>query len=179
MLLAVHLATSDGAQALKHLPALLAFFPGVIAGQAIASRRTVAGIRSDVAVLAIQLVLMSIVALLEASISGTAVTFLLSLASAMQNTVFKTANGMSYTSVVTTGNLRSATEYPFTGWSRRDGMHLRKAGHLGAVCAGFALGALSGAATTPEIGKSAMLVPMALIASALALCLVERRRATV
>ena len=173
VLLAVHLAERDWAEALKHVPALLGFVPGVLAGQAIAARRTVGPLRSDAAVLAVELAVLLAVGLVGPSLPAGAVTFGISVVSAMQNTGCKTVDGTSYTSVVTTGNLRSASEDLFTGWTRRDGGDLRKARLLGAICAGFALGALAGAGATLVAGKAAIGLPAALVATALLLCLKE------
>ena len=176
VLLAVHLAEGHWTEALKHIPALLAFFPGIFAGQAIMARRTIAGLRSDAVVLAAELTTLLVIGSVGSSLSTALVTFSISLISAMQNTAFKTVGGIAYTSVVTTGNLRSMSEDLFVGWSRGDAKALAKARILGAICAAFAIGALAGAALTLVWGKTAIYLPVMFITFALAARLLEERK---
>ena len=170
VLLAVYLAEHDWTQALKHVPALLAFLPGVFAGQSIAAGRVGGKPRPDVVILAVELSMLLVIGAVGRSLSAAAVTFGISLVSAMQNTAFKTVDGIAYTSVVTTGNLRSMSENLFAGWSRGDAEAYGKARVLGAICAAFAVGALAGAIVTPAWDKAAIGLPMTLIAVALLAC---------
>ena len=89
VLLAVYLAGRDWTQAIKHVPALLAFLPGVLAGQAMAAGRTGGKPRPDVLILAVELSMLLVIWSVGRSLSAAAVTFGISLVSAMQNTVFK------------------------------------------------------------------------------------------
>jgi uncharacterized membrane protein YoaK (UPF0700 family) len=104
----------------------------------------------------------------------------ISFAAAMQTASFAKLEGGSYSSVMVTGNLRSSVETFVAGWiEMRDAGARRRAVLLAAVCVTFALGAAVGAILTKTFAAGALLVPIALLVTALALCgRVPARRST-
>lgn len=176
VLLAVHAARAEWAEAWKHVPALAAFFPGILAGRAILARGSVGGVAADAVVLGLQfLILVSVgAAAILAPGAAAAGTAAISFAFAMQNTAFEKVGTVSYTSVVTTGNLRSFCEAVHAGWLRDEAEARRKATVLGPLCAGFAVGALAGAATSSILGPAAIVCPITVLAFALLACLRSR-----
>lgn len=166
-------------QALRHIPPMLAFFPGIFAARWLHLRCPAQGPRrAPVVSLCIELAILVAIALLPRRVPDWPITFGIAFVAALQNSAFKHVEGSSYTSVVTTGNLRSAAEAFYAGvFPLRDPAASRKAGVFAAVCAAFAAGAALGAVLTARFGKVAIWASIALLLVALLLCFGEREAA--
>ena len=101
------------------------------------------------------------------------VTFGIAFVAALQNSTFRSLGEWSYTSVVTTGNLRSAGEaiYAAVFSGKRPADH--KAQASGAVCAAFAGGAAVDAILTAAFGRGMIAVPIAMLGLVLIRCRVR------
>ncbi len=171
VLFSVYATRLDWVQASRHVPPMLAFFPGIFAARWLDAKKPLGDLyRPDIVVLSIELAILIVLAALDVVLPPGLVTFGIAFASAMQNTSFKSVEGLSYTSVVTTGNLRSTAEALFEGLSRRDAKVLRKARVLGAICAAFAAGAVLGSILTWQFGKAGIVCPIVLLAVSLVAC---------
>lgn len=162
-------------QALRHIPPMLAFFPGIFAAQWLRRRCPAQGPRSaPVVSLCIELAILVGIALLPRRVPDWPITFGIAFVAALQNSAFRHVEGSSYTSVVTTGNLRAAAEAFYAGvFPLRDPAASRKAGVFAVICAAFAAGATVGAVLTVRFGRIAIWTPVALLLVALLLCLGE------
>ena len=176
VLLGTFLSQGDWQQAVRHLPPLLAFVPGVFAAQWFRSRR-LGGARSAAVILGFEIVLLSALGVLAGFLPSAVVTAGLSFTMALQNSAFERVGRWSFTSVVTTGNLRTF----FEGMSKSlaapgDPEANSKTAALGAVCAAFAAGALVGAQVTTWLGGAAMVVPVGMLTAALWSTLMRGKR---
>jgi uncharacterized membrane protein YoaK (UPF0700 family) len=109
--------------------------------------------------------------ILPSDFSGFAVTLGISFVAALQTSSFAKVEGWSYSSVMTTGNLRKMAEALFSGVAApHDPAALRDARVFATVCLTFGLGAGLGAFSTAHLGNGALAVPGALLLLALMLC---------
>lgn len=164
ILFGVSAAGGHWPQALRHVPPTLAFFAGVFAAQWLcrqgSSWRVV---QAPVVSLGIEMLVLAIVGLLPAGVPNMPVVVAIAFVAAMQNSSFERVGEWSYTSVVTTGNARSAAEAFHAGvFPGRDPKARRKAKVFGTICAGFAAGAILGGVLTVRFGTAAVLFPVAL-----------------
>ena len=169
----VFAAQGQWPQALGHVPPILAFFAGVFAAQWLRRHGAARGRWGATTLsLLIEIAALALIAALPAPVPDAPVVVAIAFVAAMQNSTFERIGTWSYASVVTTGNARSAAESFYAGvFPGRDPEARRKAKVFGTVCAGFATGAILGAAVTTAIGTPAVLLPAALQATALVMCL--------
>jgi uncharacterized membrane protein YoaK (UPF0700 family) len=172
ILFGVFAAQDDWSQAFRHLPPMLAFFPGVVAAQWVRKRSFPDNPPRAMAVcLGIEIAILTVVGCVSFAFPHLAVVFAIAFAAAMQNSGFDHVGKWSYASVVTTGNLRSLGDAWFAlMFLPRNPDASDKARTLAIVCASFACGALAGAALTVSLGKLAIVFPIILLFLALLSC---------
>jgi len=175
--LGIALADRDPALALQRFLPILAFVCGVFFAHVVRLYRPDDSQRdAGRLALVIEIGMLVLVALLPDGFANAWIVLGIAFTAALQSSIFGRVNGLSYNSTMTTGNLRHFAELLFSGSiPRRDRSQLRLAGQLGAVCLGFFLGALAGAALTPAFGNRSLLVPIAVLLAVLGL--VTRARA--
>ena len=178
ILFGVFAAEGQWPQAFRHVPPTLAFFLGVLAAQWLRQQGVLRGLPgAPVLSLCTEMAVLAVVAFLPARVPDMMVSVSIAFAAAMQNTSFERLEGWSYTSVVATGNARSAAEAFYAGvFPGHDAKAQHKARVFGTICAGFAAGALLGAVLTVRFGNPAVLFPVALQLLALLLLIPEVRR---
>ncbi|MHC1479915.1 YoaK family protein [Frateuria aurantia] len=162
--IAVALPQGNWPEIYRHLPPLAAFFPGILAARWLMARAA-ATPYAQVArrVLTAQVLLLLLTALGIHQLPAFAVTACIAFMSSMQNTTFRTIGPLSYTSVVTTGNLRSLGESIF-GWITGDRSKYRgEIQALSSICLAFAAGATTGAVMTHLLHRQAIWVPLAIL----------------
>jgi uncharacterized membrane protein YoaK (UPF0700 family) len=172
VLLGVFAATSQWDQALRHIPPVAAFVLGVFIAHCLrlyGLRRNES--RTALISLGVEIVLLSVVALLPSRAPDLPIVLGIALVAAVQSSSFGQVRSWAYNSVMTTGNLRRAVEALFAGLSTPgDRTALQQAGVFGTICATFALGAGVGAFFTVRMNNGALCVPVALLLLALWLC---------
>jgi uncharacterized membrane protein YoaK (UPF0700 family) len=169
ILFGVFVAQDDWSQALRHVPPMLAFFPGVFAAQWLTKRSFPDNPPRAVAVcLGIEIAILTVVGFLSFAFPHIMVIFAIAFAAAMQNSGFHRVGKWSFQSIVTTGNLRSLGEAFFAVmFLRRESEASDQARALSVVCASFVSGAVAGAALTVGFGKLAIAFPIILLSLAL------------
>lgn len=165
VLLWVYASTGDWPQALHFVPPMAAFAIGVLIA---AWLRRVAGDRASAISTLIEILLLIAVGVLHNRLPELAGTLGISLVAAMQTTVFIRVEGVPYSSVMITGNLRQAIEGVFAALSA-DGP-LRRSGIFSALCVTFGLGAAVGAFATKQIPDLALGLPVIALLIVLLLC---------
>jgi len=173
VLLGVFTALGEWRQALRHVPPIVAFLLGLF----VADRLRVFAARHErlrvpLLSLAIELLLLAVVALLPAPGPDLPVVLGIAFVAALQTSSFAHVEGSAYSSVMTTGNLRRAAESLFAGLTTpRDAAKLRQAQVFATICCAFALGSALGAFATARLANVALLIPIGTLMAAFFLCL--------
>jgi uncharacterized membrane protein YoaK (UPF0700 family) len=172
VLLWVHGTAGEWEQAVRFVPPIVAFAVGV----AIAAwlRRTI-GDRASVISTLIEIALLVVVGILHNRLPEMAGTLGISFVAAMQTAVFTRVEGVAYSSVMITGNMRQAIEGVFAAVSgdRQFGT-LRRSGIFAALCVAFGIGAAVGAYATKVIPDLALGLPVVALLIVLLRCEVQR-----
>ena len=119
VLLGVHAAMGQVGKALHHIPPIAAFIAGVFVVYRLRTCiRDTSGRRLALLCLSVEIVVLSAVMILHRRVPDVAGTLGISFAAALQTASFAKLKGGTYSSVMVTGNLRSAVEI-FSGWLDR------------------------------------------------------------
>ena len=111
--------------------------------------------------------ILTVVGLLSCAFPDMVAVFAIAFAAAMQNSGFEHVGKWSYTSVVTTGNLRSLGEAFFAVmFSPSKPEASDQARTMAAICAFFVCSAIAGATLTVLFGKPAIAFPILLLSLA-------------
>jgi uncharacterized membrane protein YoaK (UPF0700 family) len=174
VLLGVYTALGQWPEAFRHIPPIVAFVLGAFTAAYLRAYASDAGRRVS---LLLEIALLFAVMVLHQQLPSTAVTLLISFAAAVQTTRFVKVEGWTFSSVMTTGNLRHSTEAVFAGLFDRAQPHaFQEARVFAMICMAFGLGATIGAFTTSHLsGGAALAVPVLLLGTALLVCEVKER----
>jgi uncharacterized membrane protein YoaK (UPF0700 family) len=177
ILFSVYAAQGHWQKALRHIPSILAFFPGIFAAQWLRDRAPADGkIRAAIAALCCEIAMFAIIGLLPSDVPNAFIVFALSFVSALQYACFDSVGHWSYTSVVTTGNLRTLGASFYHGiYPKRDPEAAEKARAFAVICASFVSGAVIGAGVTMRLQRGAILGVIALLFAALVVCTAKRK----
>lgn len=166
VLLAVNLATGDWHQASRHVPPLVGFACGILAAHLL-QLMSPRWVRQP----AIAALIFEIVFLAAAALKGLPEFWLIpgiSFVATLQTMFFVRSGTVTYTSVMTTGNLRRCAQLFFESTIPRwDSARLRDAAMLGAISLSFALGAMVGGLATQHLHDTALCAPAAFLLVAL------------
>ena len=165
VLLWVYASIGDWVQALHFVPPMAAFAIGVVIA---AWLRRAAGPRASAISTLIEILLLVAVGILHNRLPELAGTLGISFVAAMQTAVFTRVEGVAYSSVMITGNLRQAIEGVFAALSAH--APLRRSGIFTALCFTFGLGAAVGAFATKQIPDLALGLPVIALLIVLLLC---------
>jgi uncharacterized membrane protein YoaK (UPF0700 family) len=172
VLLGVALATAHWAQALRHIPPILAFLVAVYTASWLRfyeQRR--GGHRAPLFTLGVEIALLLIVAALPRQFPDLPIVLGIAFVAALQNSSFTAVEGLNYNSVMTTGNLRRTAEMFFAGMTEpREPDAMRQARIFASLCSAFAVSAGVGASCTARAGNVALLVPAVALAVGFWLC---------
>ena len=180
ILFVVFAAQGEWRQALRYVPPMLAFFPGVFTAQWLHKRRfSDDQVRATAVSLCVEVVILAIVGALSPALPDTVAIFAIAFAATMQSSGFQRVGKWSYTSVVTTANLRSLGETLFAiMFLPHNPEASDQARTLAAICAFFVCSAIAGATLTVIFGKSAIVFPIIFLSlAALSFVWQERVRA--
>lgn len=176
VLLWVYGSSRNWEEALHFVPPIAAFAAGVLLT---AWLRETFGRRIAAIVTLLEIVLLVAVGVLHNRLPDLAGTLGISFAAAMQTAVFTKVEGVAYSSVMVTGNLRQAIEGAFLGLARASPRpSLRHSGIFAALCGTFGLGAAIGAFVTKAVPELALGMPVAALLLVLLRCEAERREVT-
>lgn len=181
VLLWVHGSSGNWPEALRFVPPILAF----VVGAAVATwlRRTIGVWASAISTL-IEIILLIVIGVLHNRLPDLAGTLGISFVAAMQATIFTKVEGLAYSSVMITGNLRQAIEglVEVAGGPVRHG-ELRRPRVFATLCITFGVGAAVGAFATEAIPELALVVPVFALLIVLMRCgtrdVVHRKQANV
>lgn len=144
VLLWVHGTVGEWEQAVRFVPPIAAFAAGVVIA---AWMRRSTGDRATTISTLIEIVLLVAVGILHNRLPDLAGTLGISFVAAMQTAIFTRVEGVAYSSVMITGNLRQAIEGLFAVVSGQLSS-LRRSGIFFALCVAFGIGAAVGAYAT-------------------------------
>lgn len=180
VLMALAAAQNNWAQAVNHLPSILAFVLGAMTAE-ILQRPAAAGFLRRPARVAVilEVLVLAAVGFLPSAVPDQVVIIAISYASALQVTSFRTVKRWTYNTTMTTGNLRSTAQAVVHAVLDRDTESRAEALHLGAVILAFAAGAALGGVLTTHLGDPAIWVAAALLSLSLVLFISDERRPVV
>jgi len=158
VLLWVYGLAGNWTEALHFVPPLAAFAVGVVIAAWL--RRSIGDRATTISIL-IEILLLIVVGILHNRLPDVAGTLGISFVAAMQTAVFTKVEGVAYSSVMITGNMRQAIEGLFAAISGGDLATLRRPGIFAALCVAFGFGAAVGAFATEQIPDLALGIPVA------------------
>ena len=170
VLMAVAAALGHWRQALNHLPSIVAFVVGVIAAESLNRPRVAALVRRPVrAAIGLEIAVLTLVGFIPRSAPDSVVTVLIAFTAAVQTSTFRTLVDTTFTSTMTTGNLRTGARNAYLALIDHDTTAGRRARQFGMIVLAFALGALGGARLTATLGTHAVWFGAALLVACLLL----------
>lgn len=175
VLLGISAAQRDWWHAAERVPPILAFIAGIVVAETLQRPRISAIVRwpARVAVV-LEILVLTGVALLPGN-APTVTTVLVAFVASVQVTTFRTLVDTAYSTTMTTGNLRTATQNAYAAVASRDREAARRAGRFGAIVLAFLIGACAGGVLTTHLHTYAALAPAALLFGALALFVHDER----
>jgi uncharacterized membrane protein YoaK (UPF0700 family) len=156
VLLWVHGTVGEWERAVQFVAPMAAFMVGIVVA---AWLRRSTGDRASAISTLIEIVLLITVGILHNRVPDLAGTLGISFVAAMQTAIFTKVEGVAYSSVMITGNLRQAIEGVFAVVSGQLGS-LRRPGVFAALCVAFGIGAAVGAYATKVIPDLALGLPV-------------------
>jgi uncharacterized membrane protein YoaK (UPF0700 family) len=178
VLLGVHAARGEWVAALRFVPSIAAFVVGVFVAESLQRPRVAAVVRWPFrAALLLEVAVLAIVGALPKTTPSGVVTVMISFVSSLQVTTFRTLVRWPYSSTMTTGNLRTATQAIFAAIVDRDAEAIERACAFGIVIFGFFAGATVGAIATLRLGVASAWCAAGLLASGLGLFVADERAA--
>jgi len=166
VLLWVHGSIGEWDRAVQFAPPMAAFMVGIVIA---AWLRRVTGDRASAISTLIEIVLLVAVGILHNRLPDLAGTLGISFVAAMQTATFTKVEGVAYSSVMITGNMRQAIEGVFATVSGQLGS-LRRPGIFAALCVAFGIGAAVGAYATKVIPNLALGLPVVALLIVLLRC---------
>lgn len=170
VLLWVHGTVGEWQRAVQFIPPMAAFMVGIVFA---AWLRRFAGDRASVISTLTEIVMLVAVAVLHNRLPDLAGTLGISFVAAMQAAIFTKVEGVTYSSVMITGNLRQAVEGLFVAVSGQTGS-LRRPSIFAGLCITFGVGAAVGAYATKLIPDLALGLPVVALLIVMLCC--ETRR---
>jgi uncharacterized membrane protein YoaK (UPF0700 family) len=165
VLLWVYGSIGDWTKALHFVPPILAFAVGIVVASWL---RRVTGKRASAISTLVEILLLVAIAVLHNRLPDLAGTLGISFVAAVQSAVFTRVEGVVYSSVMITGNMRQAIEGLFAAAS--GDRTLRPPGIFATLCVTFGLGAAVGAFATKQIPNLALGLPVIALLVVLLLC---------
>jgi uncharacterized membrane protein YoaK (UPF0700 family) len=166
VLLWVHGIVGEWDRAVQFAPPMAAFMVGIVIA---AWLRRATGDRACAISTLIEIVLLVAVGILHNRLPDLAGTLGISFVAAMQTAIFTKVEGVAYSSVMITGNMRQAIEGVFAVVSGQRGS-LRRPGIFAALCVAFGIGAAVGAYATKVIPDLALGLPVVALLIVLLRC---------
>jgi uncharacterized membrane protein YoaK (UPF0700 family) len=157
VLFGIKATRGDWAQAVRHLPPLLAFICGVMAAETLKRPRVVRFIRWPArAAIVIEVFVLALVGAIPEREADTAVTLMIAFVASIQISMFRTLVKWPYNTTMTTGNLRTAFQALYLALVDGGAEAKAQAQAFITVIFAFLGGALVGGYATFELGARAV-----------------------
>jgi uncharacterized membrane protein YoaK (UPF0700 family) len=177
VLLAVEAIGHRWGRSLAHLPPILAFVAGVAVAETLKRPALARLVRRPVrAALLLEMGVLLLMGLLPASTPDIIVTVSIAFVCSLQISTFRTLIKWSYSTAVTTGNLRTFAEASYHALVDRDREAVVRARAFAAVISAFILGAVVGAYLTRAVGTRSIWAAACVLAMAVALFVTDEWR---
>jgi uncharacterized membrane protein YoaK (UPF0700 family) len=175
VLLWVYGMAGEWQRALQFVPPMLAFAVGIVMASWL---RRATGERASAISTLIEILMLVVVGILHNRLPDVAGTLGISFVAAMQTAIFTRVEGVGYSTVMITGNMRQAIEGVFkaVSGSGQPGM-MRRSGIYTAVCVAFGMGAAVGAFSTKMMPDLALGLPVTALLIVLLRCEAQRNEA--
>ncbi|WP_218161917.1 YoaK family protein [Streptomyces monashensis] len=178
VLLGVAAAGRQWAEAVRHVPPIIAFVLGVLVAESLRRPRVAAWVRWPArAALVLEILVLFCVGLLPSGTADTAATVLVAFTASLQVATFRKLVDTAYSTAMTTGNLRTATQSAYRAVIERDRDAARRAARFSAVIGGFLAGACAGGLLTRWQGVHSVWALAGILALGLALFVHDERAA--
>lgn len=165
VLMGLQLADGNFSSSLRYLIPIVAFACGILASELVKKKFKESSLlhwrQITVALEIVVLIAIAFVASTDKNniFINSAVAFV----SSLQVQSFRVISGISLTTTMCTGNLRSATEHLFGAVSRKDGDSLKKSAKYFAIIGFFIIGAIIGAFITNMLDIKAAMIAAAIL----------------
>jgi uncharacterized membrane protein YoaK (UPF0700 family) len=177
VLLGVEAAREHWAEAVRHVPSLLAFVLGVVVAETLARPRVAAALRWPARMaLLLEIVVLMIVGFLPRGVPDSLIVIMIAFTASVQVTTFRTLIIWPYNTAMVTGNLRTAAQAAYAAVADRDPDAVRKTRSFSIIIASFMIGAFAGGWLTLHVGRHAIWISAGVLAAALCLFVVEKHR---
>jgi uncharacterized membrane protein YoaK (UPF0700 family) len=170
VLLGVDAISGSWRRSLSHLLPILMFLIGIACARVGLLHRVRRRLRHpELAVLAIEILVLFGLGWLPATTSNFVITMSIAFAASLQMATFRDINGRTYSCTFTTGNLRTMIENSFDWlFLGRQRKHLDAAREFATICSMFLVGAALGAFTTPKLHNHALWIDVAVLCCVIA-----------
>jgi len=177
VLLGVEAGRQHWAEALRHVPPLLAFVLGVGVSETL-SRPSVAAVLRWPArfALVLEIIVLGVVGLLPGGVPYSPIVVMIAFTASVQVTTFRTLIIWPYNTAMVTGNLRTAAQAAYQAVADHDREARRKARSFATVIVSFVIGAIAGGLLTSGIGRHAIWISAGVLLVALGLFLYDEHR---
>jgi uncharacterized membrane protein YoaK (UPF0700 family) len=177
VLFGVETASRHWHQAVLRLIPIAAFMLGVVATETLARPRVRRHVRRPLRVaLGAEIVILAGVACLPEDAPAAFVTVPVAFAASIQWSTFRMLVDAPYSTLLVTGNIRTATASTFQWIVDRDSTASRHARNFGTVVVAFTAGTLIGAICTDNLGTTAVAVAAGLLFVTLVAFMYETRQ---
>lgn len=176
VLLGISLAARDFQRAFYYLLPICSFLLGVFLTENIHRRiSNTSFIKWRHIILLLEILLLFVCIFIPVGTMDSAANIIISFICALQTQAFRSLRGLSYISVMCTGNLRSGIQELCTYMQSRDRKHLTNFRHYFVIVAGFIAGALTGPLLLARLEQFALVFPIILLGIVLLLLLLKKQ----
>lgn len=178
VMLSMKLASGKFSYAFMYLLPILAFINGVIIVEYIKKCSIrFAELKWQYIILTIEIVILIIVGFIPKRVPDMYVNIIISFVASMQTSSFRKLVDSPYATTMSTGNLRSATQFIYTAFSEKNDKAMIKAKRYITIIIAFCIGGFIGAIATKIIGiKSVWISAMILLAGFVLLCIGDAQK---
>jgi uncharacterized membrane protein YoaK (UPF0700 family) len=177
VLLGVEAARRHWADAVRHVPPVLAFVIGVVVAETLSRPRVAAFLRRPARIaLALEIAVLGVVGLLPPGVPDTLAVVMIAFTASVQVTTFRTLIIWPYNTTMVTGNLRTTAQAAYQAVAGHDPEARRKARSFTVIIASFVAGAFAGGWLTLRVGRHAIWISAGVLLAALGLFLVDEYR---
>ncbi|WP_329249897.1 DUF1275 domain-containing protein [Actinoallomurus sp. NBC_01490] len=180
VLLGVDAGRQHWAEALRHVPPLLAFILGVAVAETLSRPRVAAVLRWPARfALVLEIIVLGVVGALPGGVSYSLIVVMIAFTASVQVTTFRTLIVWPYNTAMVTGNLRTAAQAAYQAVADRDPEARRKSRSFATVIVSFMAGAIAGGLLTLELGRHAIWISAGVLLGALGLFVVDEHRGVI
>ena len=171
--LGIYTVSGEWQQTLQYFPPIVAFMLGIYIAHHLQLPVVVRYLpKPALTALGLEIMVLMIITFLPDSFPDSVLVLLISSVGAMQSSSFNKLEEWSYSSVMTTGNLRRFAEaFLISIVPPRHPEAFREARLFGLLCLCFLCGAILAAISTSKLHNFALILPVIAIASAFMICL--------